>query len=178
MLLILSMSLPTTAYGYSFLPFKMNGDIWYQVSNKFAQSSRDAFLQDMRIWNNHIPLGRRLCYNQTVHYASGYPNHDGNNFIYKEPMKNTTVIAENNTWYVNGYVTESDINVDKNRPWVNGYASNAFDVNSVMLHELGHTLGLNHSSVRAAVMYTSFSLGEVRNALHADDVNGYLARYR
>lgn len=104
--------------------------------------------------------------------------YNGNNFIYKESLKNETRLAENTYWYRDGYLRESDINVDKNRPWVNGYASNAFDVNSVMLHELGHTLGLNHSSVRAAVMYTSFSLGEVRNALHADDVNGYLARYR
>jgi hypothetical protein len=49
-----------------------------------------------------------------------------------------------------------------------------YDLFSVTAHELGHSLGLNHSTTSQAVMFTNYAL---RTALHSDDVNGIRAIY-
>ena len=48
------------------------------------------------------------------------------------------------------------------------------DVESVALHEIGHLLGLGHTSVREAIMFPSISAG-VSKGLHADDIKGIKA---
>ena len=50
-----------------------------------------------------------------------------------------------------------------------------YDAHSVVLHELGHALGLGHSEVNDAVMYASYQ--GVRQTLHDDDVCGVLELY-
>ncbi|MCK5072622.1 MAG: matrixin family metalloprotease [Bacteriovoracaceae bacterium] len=44
-----------------------------------------------------------------------------------------------------------------------------FDLSSVMLHELGHFLGVGHSSDSNAVMAPTISMGEIRDTLTDDD---------
>ena len=46
----------------------------------------------------------------------------------------------------------------------------------VATHEIGHALGLGHSTVRGTVMWPTVSLGNP--ALHRDDVAGIRALYR
>ncbi|KAL0461664.1 UNVERIFIED_CONTAM: Metalloendoproteinase 1 [Sesamum latifolium] len=53
---------------------------------------------------------------------------------------------------------------------------NAFHLETVALHEIGHLLGLGHSSVVGAIMYPSISPGASKN-LHADDIQGIRALY-
>lgn len=50
-----------------------------------------------------------------------------------------------------------------------------YDLETVLLHELGHALGLDHSAAKDAVMYASY-LG-VRRALTLDDVYGITILY-
>jgi hypothetical protein len=49
------------------------------------------------------------------------------------------------------------------------------DIESVALHEIGHCLGLGHSSVSAAVMSETYT--GVRQALHGDDASGISKLY-
>lgn len=54
----------------------------------------------------------------------------------------------------------------------------AFDLQSVLTHELGHLLGLHHSAAREAAMYPSLpACQNVKRRLAADDVNELEARY-
>ncbi|XP_016186442.2 metalloendoproteinase 4-MMP-like [Arachis ipaensis] len=53
----------------------------------------------------------------------------------------------------------------------------AVDLESVATHEIGHVLGLSHSSVREAVMYPSLRPREKRYRLHIDDVMGVQSLY-
>lgn len=46
-----------------------------------------------------------------------------------------------------------------------------------MTHEVGHTVGLSHSTYSAAVMYPTASMNTLKWSLSSDDINGAAARY-
>lgn len=76
-----------------------------------------------------------------------------------------------------GNVTKAKIGVNNRHNFNPPYASGTyFDLRSVLRHELGHWLTLNHSTDRSAVMYQSFGSGEVRG-IGTDDRNGIRSIY-
>lgn len=174
-------SSPRDALAYSFLGHTIAQDVWYQTSVSFTQTTRGAIQDDMRAWNVYLPQYQRLCYDTQTHPLGNYPSQDGFNRIYKVPMASSSTLAENTYYYLyiggKRYLQESDINVNANKSWDNGYSSTAYDVKSVMLHELGHSTGLGHSNYSSAVMYYQFAMGEIRNRLTSDDINGVKALY-
>ena len=72
-----------------------------------------------------------------------------------------------------------DVHMDVDRVWVDDAAdvtgNGVFDFFTVMLHELGHSLGLGHSSVPGSVMEPFYGGGH--RWLHADDIAGITALY-
>lgn len=59
--------------------------------------------------------------------------------------------------------------------WGLAGSSGQFDTQTVALHEIGHLLGLNHSTVPGAVMFPTY--GGERRALSQDDVAGVHSLY-
>jgi hypothetical protein len=55
--------------------------------------------------------------------------------------------------------------------------ANAFDLPSTLLHELGHALGLDHTTATGAVMVATLAPGKRVRTLAADDVAGIRALY-
>ena len=51
------------------------------------------------------------------------------------------------------------------------------DAQSIITHEVGHQLGLGHSTINAATMYASYGGGEGPRSLHPDDVEGVCSLY-
>ncbi|XP_019463185.1 PREDICTED: metalloendoproteinase 4-MMP-like [Lupinus angustifolius] len=66
------------------------------------------------------------------------------------------------TWAVDFGVTKSEM---------------AVDLESVATHEIGHILGLSHSSVKEAVMYPSLRPRDKRANLNIDDIKGVQSLY-
>ena len=66
---------------------------------------------------------------------------------------------------------------DTEHVWVIGAAANAFDVETVALHEIGHLLGMAHSNVAGSVMFPSVSSNFTKRALTADDISGVQSIY-
>jgi len=72
-----------------------------------------------------------------------------------------------------------DLHMDVARTWVDDAAdvtgNGVFDFFTVMLHEIGHSLGLGHSAVVGSVMEPIYAGS--RRVLHADDIAGIMALY-
>ncbi|XP_020416118.1 metalloendoproteinase 1 [Prunus persica] len=72
--------------------------------------------------------------------------------------------------------TNGRFHYDADETWVVGAVPGGFDLETVALHEIGHLLGLDHSSVPGAVMQSQIPPGYTQS-LHADDVQGIRALY-
>ncbi|KAK9950947.1 hypothetical protein M0R45_006411 [Rubus argutus] len=73
--------------------------------------------------------------------------------------------------------TDGRLHFDKDESWSMGANPGSYDLETVALHEIGHLLGLGHSSVEGAVMFPSISTGVVTRSLNEDDVQGIKALY-
>ncbi|KAF2296253.1 hypothetical protein GH714_037096 [Hevea brasiliensis] len=68
------------------------------------------------------------------------------------------------------------VHFDSAERWTLGKFPHSIDLYTISLHEIGHALGLQHSTVQAAVMYPYVGAGEVKN-LQDDDIQGIRALY-
>ncbi|KAL5722318.1 hypothetical protein ACHQM5_005854 [Ranunculus cassubicifolius] len=67
---------------------------------------------------------------------------------------------------------------DAEENWsTNPTSSSQTDLESVAVHEIGHVLGLRHSSNSGAIMYASLYPGEIKRDLQRDDVQGIQTLY-
>ncbi|KAG5560860.1 hypothetical protein RHGRI_004020 [Rhododendron griersonianum] len=72
--------------------------------------------------------------------------------------------------------TDGRFHYDADETWSAGPTPGAFELETVALHEIGHLLGLEHSSVPDAIMYAFINQGEAKR-LHGDDIQGIKALY-
>ncbi|XP_076901296.1 metalloendoproteinase 2-MMP-like [Bidens hawaiensis] len=72
--------------------------------------------------------------------------------------------------------TDGRFHYDADESWVIGAVPNAYDIETLALHEIGHLLGLAHSEVENAIMWPTFTSG-VTKGLNFDDVQGIRALY-
>ena len=72
--------------------------------------------------------------------------------------------------------TNGRFHYDVDEKWSVGAIPNAFDLEIVALHEIGHLLGLGHSSTQGAIMFPSIAPGGTKG-LHKDDIDGIKVLY-
>ncbi|MFN7686640.1 MAG: matrixin family metalloprotease [Sphingobacteriales bacterium] len=74
----------------------------------------------------------------------------------------------------NGGEIAGDIHFDDDERWILDNTPGGYDLLSVAVHELGHSLGLDHSNERDAIMFAFYS---GKRALHKDDIDGIRSVY-
>jgi hypothetical protein len=93
----------------------------------------------------------------------------------------SSTLAETTYWYDKntGDISQVDCEFNDNKTWSTAADTpyDYFDVESVMLHEFGHYLSLDHSTVPAAVMWPTINSGTKKRTLNADDIAGIIAIY-
>lgn len=75
---------------------------------------------------------------------------------------------------VNNYSIAGDVVLNTGQTWGINF-NGAYDLFTVSTHEIGHTLGLAHSSVIQSEMYPIYT--NIKPSLNADDVSGIRAIY-
>lgn len=75
----------------------------------------------------------------------------------------------------NGGAIAGDLHFDDAETWTTNNPPTGIDFLSVAIHEIGHTLGLNHSADVNAIMFAFYS--GIKQNLATDDINGIRSIY-
>jgi hypothetical protein len=79
---------------------------------------------------------------------------------------------------VNGQIVDADLELNDDKEFAFQPAGQQYDVANTVVHEVGHFLGLDHSSIQIATMFSQALPSETeKRDLTQDDRNGYCALY-
>ena len=82
------------------------------------------------------------------------------------------------SYYVgSGEIFDADMELNNDVTWSSTGSSSAFDYESIVLHEAGHFLGLNHTANGIAVMYASIAPGDIKRVLQSPDLTDVCSVY-
>ncbi|XP_056417530.1 stromelysin-1-like isoform X1 [Hyla sarda] len=133
-----------------------------------------AIAQAFRLWSEVTPLNFRQTYSgeADIMISFGYRNH-GDFFPFDGP---SGILAHA---FAPGNEIGGDVHFDEEETWTLGRQDT--NIFLVALHELGHSLGLEHSRSEQAIMYpmlleTSF-VDPTKFKLFKDDIEGIQALY-
>jgi len=165
-----------SAATYSLAGWRLYSLLTYIPHQNFGDTTILHFNYACYEWNSNI--GFNLVYRDPTlrHNDNNYPTDDGINRIYRNNYS-SGALAQNTIYYSGGKVTSSDININLYYPWSNSGWGIYYDVWSVFLHELGHTIGLDHSTYSSAVMYPSVSAGTEKRSLTSYEKAGLYALF-
>ncbi len=76
-------------------------------------------------------------------------------------------------YYSGETVTQADIDINVYFPWGSSGSPTSYDIGNGITHELGHLLGLGHSTQFFATMNKEMDFGETfKRTLSSYDING------
>ena len=174
-------SSPAT-FPFSYAGFKWPGSspvVSYRINENTADCTGEgAAVQTAAATWTAAPANFSFSYAGATGATSvGY--NDVNEIIWTTSL-GAGIIAQATIWYSGDTILENDIQFQDNYAWSIGAIAEAYDVETIALHELGHWLCLDDLYEPAdsdKVMYGYGSTGQTKRALHADDIAGIQSIY-
>ncbi|CAM8878469.1 unnamed protein product [Rhodiola kirilowii] len=148
----------------------------FLASNNLSDVAKRVFTRAFDRWAEVIPMtfGQTSNYQQADIKIGFYSGDHGDGEPFDgvlgtlahafSPTSGMFHLDGDEYWVVEGDVSTSTV-------------SSAVDLESVAVHEIGHLLGLGHSSVEEAIMYPTISSGTRKVVLANDDVVGVQVLY-
>jgi hypothetical protein len=157
------------------VPFWINDRGSPQILNG---SDFDAIFASFHTWENIPSADIRFDYRGTTPVAT--VGRDGMNIVSfidnSTPLGSSTIAATFSYYRVQGtevFSDESDIIFSPTLQYSTSGETNKFDIQSVLTHEIGHLLGLDHSGLLSSVMVPFGATGQVhQRTLAYDDIAG------
>ncbi len=150
-------------------------NVGYKIQSSFTSAEISSIQAAAATWSGAgTPF--RFTYLGTYAGSGGYLRNDVNEVTLSSSLS-PSVLALNTWWVVNGYIVESDIDFNANILFSTTSPPLFYDLQSVALHEFGHTLSLGHSAYADAVMWPTIGIQQSKRSLHYDDINGIFALY-
>jgi hypothetical protein len=170
-------------------------------TNNFTRTSKDIpAIEELRrsVAQSFAAWTQVPCSDMTL-VDGGLTSHTNAKFDPKEPDQNSNlVIWRDQGWSQvasarafaltsvtfnprNGVIADADIEV--NTEFYKFSAgeepkANHVDMRNTMTHEVGHFIGLDHTEVREATMFSTAPVGETaKRSLHPDDIEGLCTTY-
>jgi predicted Zn-dependent protease len=179
---------PQAACGFNQNPagqrisWKANIPIKIYVDTSVPVELRDTVKSAINVWNTQL--------NKTVLVYAGeksgtQPSHDNLNIIYwrsswdqssetsRDEQANTTI------YYADNQLIEADIQVNASGTYLYSTSPNPsqVDLQSLLVHEIGHVLGMKHNQDEPSVMASKLSDGVQRRDLFSADVTNAKCEY-
>lgn len=162
--------------------WKSNLPVKLYLDSSIPSDMKDAIYKAATIWEK--AAGKKLFEFQSSENAiSIKPSHDSVNSIYwskiwddsKKSQQAITTLS-----FSGPLISEADIKVNnKDYEFYTGIPQNSLQVNieSLMLHELGHVLGFKHLSIKPTVMWPTLAPTFLRVELYKNDLTTLKCEY-
>ena len=157
-----------------------NPPLYFTLFNEFSSATVNAIHNANTTWNNGgvgdlVYRYTNRTHNFTPTTWNNYSSNDGINRISKgEFGTGGGLIAETRIWGTEKnnvlQIIEADMVLNVSYSYGTGVSSNYYDVETVVLHELGHAIGLDHS-IAGSVMEQGIPMDVNRRTLSQDDIN-------
>lgn len=155
---------------------------YYVNTSGFPSASLQAIQAALQTWTDVATSNFSFLY-QAETASTAYGENDGMNLICLGALGPgyESTLALNTFWYTaQGQLLDSDIKFNDLFTWATDSSAMAHDVQTIAVHELGHSLSLAdlyEAGDKTKIMYYSLSTGEIKRALQQDDKDGITYLY-